>query len=170
MLDNPDWPNQALLEHRRQDAIAADPDEADVLAQCAGAPVTEAPALLRCAAALAIVPGMGHVYLGHNLTVRGIPQFLKASYTDLTPFVAGDAIKDYPNLAGFPTSAWAQVTYDGAIYGVPVVRGAFNNIAYLNTGMFSAVGADVPKNATILKMEVDSDNGTIVTIRFRSKK
>ena len=29
---------------------------------------------------------------------------------------------------------------------------------------------DVPKNATILKMEVDSDNGTIVTIRFRSKK
>jgi len=30
--------------------------------------------------------------------------------------------------------------------------------------------ADVPKNATILKMEVDSDNGTIATIRFRSKK
>ena len=30
--------------------------------------------------------------------------------------------------------------------------------------------ADVPKNATILKMEVDSDNGTIATIHFRSKK
>ena len=53
MHDNPDWPNQALLERRRQDAIAADPDDADVLAQCAAAPVTEAPALLRCAAALA---------------------------------------------------------------------------------------------------------------------
>jgi soluble lytic murein transglycosylase len=53
MHDNPDWPNQALLEHRRQDAIAADPDDADVLTQCAAAPVTEAPALLRCAAALA---------------------------------------------------------------------------------------------------------------------
>ncbi|HEY3848517.1 MAG TPA: transglycosylase SLT domain-containing protein [Acetobacteraceae bacterium] len=53
-LNNPDWPNQALLERRRQEAIAADPDEADVLAQCIAAPVTEAPALLRCAAALAI--------------------------------------------------------------------------------------------------------------------
>jgi soluble lytic murein transglycosylase len=54
VLNNPDWPNQALLERRRQDAIAADPDEADVLTQCIAAPVTEAPTLLRCAATLAI--------------------------------------------------------------------------------------------------------------------
>ena len=79
-------------------------------------------------------------YLGHNLTVRGIPQFLKSAYTDLTPFVAGDAIKDYPNLAALPTSAWAQVTYDGAIFGVPVVRGAYNNISYMNEVMFQAIG------------------------------
>jgi soluble lytic murein transglycosylase len=31
---SPDWPAQALLERRRQDAIAADPDDAAVLAQC----------------------------------------------------------------------------------------------------------------------------------------
>ena len=54
MRANPDWPNQALLERHRQYAIAADPDQADVLAQCAAAPVMEEPALLRCAAALAI--------------------------------------------------------------------------------------------------------------------
>ncbi len=60
MRDNPDWPNQALLERHRQDAIAADPDNADVLAQCSTSPlggaanVTEVPALLHCAAALAI--------------------------------------------------------------------------------------------------------------------
>ncbi|HVC63530.1 MAG TPA: lytic transglycosylase domain-containing protein [Acetobacteraceae bacterium] len=54
MHANPDWPNQALLERRRQDAIAADPDDADALAQCAAAPVTEVPALLRCADALAV--------------------------------------------------------------------------------------------------------------------
>ena len=53
MRDSPDWPNQALLERRRQDAIAVDPDDADVLAQCNAPPVTQAPALLRCAAALA---------------------------------------------------------------------------------------------------------------------
>jgi soluble lytic murein transglycosylase len=53
MQENPDWPNQAMLQRRWQEAIAADPDDADVLAQCAAAAVTEAPALLRCAAALA---------------------------------------------------------------------------------------------------------------------
>jgi soluble lytic murein transglycosylase len=54
MRDNPDWPNQALLERRRQQAIAADADDADVLPQCAAPnPPTEASALLRCATALA---------------------------------------------------------------------------------------------------------------------
>ena len=90
-------------------------------------------------------------YLGHNLTVRGLPQFLRSGYTDLTPFVAGDAIKDYPNLAAFPTSAWAQVTYDGAIFGVPVVRGVFNNISYVNTTLFNAIGAETPKDGADFK-------------------
>jgi soluble lytic murein transglycosylase len=31
---SPDWPAQALLERRRQEAIASDPDDAAVLAQC----------------------------------------------------------------------------------------------------------------------------------------
>ena len=34
MAQNPDWPNQALLERRRQEAIAAEPDHASTLAQC----------------------------------------------------------------------------------------------------------------------------------------
>ena len=54
MQSSPDWPQQALLEQRRQEAIAAEPDDATVLAQCAAGAPTEAPGLLRCAAALAI--------------------------------------------------------------------------------------------------------------------
>ncbi len=52
MQANPDWPNQALLERRRQDAIATDPDDQDVLQQCTAAQPNQAPALLRCAQAL----------------------------------------------------------------------------------------------------------------------
>jgi soluble lytic murein transglycosylase len=52
MQRNPDWPAQAMLEHRRQEAIASDPDDAAVLAQCIPAP-TLATALLRCAEATA---------------------------------------------------------------------------------------------------------------------
>src|SRR6201996_5795031 len=52
MQRNPDWPAQDMLERRRQEAIATDPDDAAVLAQCHPAP-TLAPAILRCAEAIA---------------------------------------------------------------------------------------------------------------------
>jgi len=52
MQRNPDWPAQAMLERRRQEAIASDPDDAAVLAQCNPAP-TLATAMLRCAEAIA---------------------------------------------------------------------------------------------------------------------
>jgi soluble lytic murein transglycosylase len=51
MTQNPDWPNQALLERRRQEAIAAEPDQASVLAQCQADKPTLPQALLRCAEA-----------------------------------------------------------------------------------------------------------------------
>jgi soluble lytic murein transglycosylase len=52
MRQNPDWPQQDALEQRRQQALAADPDDAAVLAQCAPLPSLAA-ALLRCAEATA---------------------------------------------------------------------------------------------------------------------
>jgi soluble lytic murein transglycosylase len=53
MQNSPDWPAQALLERRRQEAIAADPDDSDVLTQCHRGMPTLGPALLRCAQAMA---------------------------------------------------------------------------------------------------------------------
>jgi soluble lytic murein transglycosylase len=52
MQRNPDWPAQPMLERRRQEAIASDPDDAAVLAQCVPVPAL-ATALLRCAEATA---------------------------------------------------------------------------------------------------------------------
>ncbi len=60
MRRNPDWPAQPMLERRREEAIATDPDDAAVLAQCgpdatpaSPAMPTLAAALLRCAEATA---------------------------------------------------------------------------------------------------------------------
>jgi peptidoglycan lytic transglycosylase len=53
MAQNPDWPNQALLERRRQEAIAADPDLASTLAQCDRNALSLPQTLLHCAEALA---------------------------------------------------------------------------------------------------------------------
>jgi soluble lytic murein transglycosylase len=53
MAQNPDWPNQTLLERRRQEAIAADPDLAATLAQCDRNSLTLPQTMLHCAEALA---------------------------------------------------------------------------------------------------------------------
>src|SRR6185312_9269070 len=58
MQQNPDWPDQALLERRRQDAIASEPDQAAALAQCERNQLILPQAMLRCADAEAIA--------GHN--------------------------------------------------------------------------------------------------------
>jgi soluble lytic murein transglycosylase len=50
---NPDWPAQPMLERRRQEAIASEPDDAIVLAQCTESPPTLTGAMLRCAEAIA---------------------------------------------------------------------------------------------------------------------
>ena len=52
MADNPDWPLQAALAHRRDEALAADPNDSSAAAECdRGKPFTVAApaALIRCA-------------------------------------------------------------------------------------------------------------------------
>ena len=53
IASSPDWPAQAVLERRRQEAVASDPDDAAVLAQCDQGKLTLPAARLRCANALA---------------------------------------------------------------------------------------------------------------------
>ncbi len=53
MRDHPDWPSQNILERRRQEAIAQEPDDRNVLDQCTLARPSQGMALLRCAEALA---------------------------------------------------------------------------------------------------------------------
>lgn len=51
MSANPDWPQQALLETRWEQALAAEPDQATALAQCQAQLPSSAQVLLRCATA-----------------------------------------------------------------------------------------------------------------------
>lgn len=51
-----------------------------------------------------------------------LPQLLESQFADLTPFLAGDAIKQFPNLANLPPSGWPNVVYNGKLYGLPLVR------------------------------------------------
>ncbi|MER5180958.1 extracellular solute-binding protein [Streptomyces sp. NPDC002896] len=45
---------------------------------------------------------------------------------DLTPYLAGDKIKKYPNLAALPTGAWQGGVWQDKLYGIPAFSGGFN--------------------------------------------
>ena len=63
--------------------------------------------------------------------ISGLPQFVKAKCADLTPYLSGDAIKDYPNLANLPTYAWRTAVVANAIYGLPVARSNFSSKVFI---------------------------------------
>ncbi|HEU0168544.1 MAG TPA: hypothetical protein VFS62_12270 [Chloroflexota bacterium] len=105
------------------------------------------------------IPDIIHLYGG--LTSARVPpgttEFVKSQCADLTPYLAGDAIKDYPNLAAIPTYAWANsaCVIEGKLYGWPIHRYLPNAGVYFfkNTDMWNQkIGANVdPKDATDLK-------------------
>jgi putative aldouronate transport system substrate-binding protein len=57
---------------------------------------------------------------GQSAPFPQFPDFLEQSAADLTPYLSGDAVKEFPNLAAIPTRAWKSVTYHNKIFGVPV--------------------------------------------------
>jgi putative aldouronate transport system substrate-binding protein len=58
-----------------------------------------------------------------STTLPNIGDFLQSACADLTPYLSGDAIKDYPNLANLPSTAWPPMVYNNKIMAVPVAAG-----------------------------------------------
>ena len=69
------------------------------------------------------LPDIMHIFFGYSVAPN-LPDFFKAKCADLTPYLAGDAAKDYPNLAAIPTPAWKNSisAFNGALYLVPIHR------------------------------------------------
>ena len=71
---------------------------------------------------------------------EGVDKFFK----DLTPFLGGDKVLDYPNLAAIPTGGWQAAVWNGKLYGIPlwtsaaVVPGA----TFYRADIFKAAGVD----------------------------
>jgi putative aldouronate transport system substrate-binding protein len=86
----------------------------------------------------------------HTLVRQDIPltpELLAAKGNDLSRFVSGDAIKDYPNLAALPTRSWKSMIFDNKIYGVPVPtpQGQFFWWPYIHQELLDAAGVSQPK-------------------------
>jgi putative aldouronate transport system substrate-binding protein len=86
-----------------------------------------------------------------NASIQNVPDFVRSQCADLTPYLSGNAIKDYPNLATLPTLAWKSCIFNGGIYGVPISRPPFNQVQIIRKDLFDATGLGVPKTADDLK-------------------
>jgi len=86
-------------------------------------------------------------YIPPNPQIQQLPQFLKARCADLTPYLSGDAVKDYPNLAAFPTQSWKGVVFNQGIYGVPLSSALWLWVLWVHKELLDQVGASYPKTA-----------------------
>lgn len=78
--------------------------------------------------------------LDDGASIPDIIGFLKSKCQDLTPFLSGDAIKEYPNLAAIPELYWKQTVRDGKIYTLPIPRGGSAGLGFYNAKHFAEVG------------------------------
>ncbi|MFI6896578.1 extracellular solute-binding protein [Streptomyces sp. NPDC050256] len=66
--------------------------------------------------------------------------FLRATCADLTPYLAGDKVKDYPNLAAIPKAAWQAAIFGGKLYGIPIARTGTGGAGVYRHDLFEEVG------------------------------
>lgn len=67
--------------------------------------------------------------------------FVLKTMANLSEFLSGDAIKDYPNLANIPTASWQAVgRFRGGIYGIPIQRARPSTTLWINGTEFKQQG------------------------------
>ncbi|NYE74453.1 substrate-binding domain-containing protein [Microlunatus parietis] len=61
-------------------------------------------------------------------------------FTDLTPYLAGEAVTKYPNLANVPTDAWKTCVWNGKLYGVPFPGTPIGNANFYRDDLLEKLG------------------------------
>ncbi len=74
------------------------------------------------------LPDMMHLSTAGYAVAPNLPAFFKSKCADLTPYLSGDAAKDYPYLASIPTPAWKNSlsVVDDSLFLVPIHRPMFS--------------------------------------------
>lgn len=106
------------------------------------------------------LPDIIHLYQGWS-AAQNLTAFLRAKCADLTPYLGGDAAKEYPYLAAIPTYAWKNSVsaIDGRLFLVPIHRqlptypGAGGGYFFVSSDIWDReIGAEYnPKNTDDFK-------------------
>ncbi|MBQ0912064.1 extracellular solute-binding protein [Streptomyces sp. RM99] len=83
---------------------------------------------------------------GWNMTGK-IPSAIIGKFADLGPYLSGDAVKEYPNLAAIPTDAWQRSIFGGKLRGLPMPASYVTGIVPLyRQDIFEEEGYEVPRS------------------------
>ncbi|MGV9451321.1 extracellular solute-binding protein [Streptomyces sp. NPDC003635] len=89
-----------------------------------------------------------------------IPSAIVSKFADLGPYLSGDAVKEYPNLAAIPTDAWQRSIFGGKLRGLPMpAPWAPSMVPLYRQDIFDAEGYEVPTScAEFLALAKDITN------------
>jgi len=74
-------------------------------------------------------------------------KLMKAKFVNLSEYLSGDAVLNYPNLANVPTAAWKVGIFGDGFYGIPVPRPRAGNYRFVRKDLFDAAGLSIdPKS------------------------
>ncbi|WP_114558330.1 extracellular solute-binding protein [Desertihabitans aurantiacus] len=68
---------------------------------------------------------------------------VRANFQDLTPFLAGDAIERYPNLAALPTAMWSCCVFNGGLYALPYASDTITTTIFQRRDLMEELGIEV---------------------------
>lgn len=77
-----------------------------------------------------------------SVAIKDIVSFLAASCADLTPYLSGENIKQYPNLAAIPEVYWKACIQAGKIYFLPIPRGLTGGSGFFNQTLLKQAGVE----------------------------
>jgi putative aldouronate transport system substrate-binding protein len=84
------------------------------------------------------------LYLDSDSVFRTALQ--QGAFNDLTSFLSGDGLKEFPNLARIAPSVWNNSKFQGKIYGVPRSRIEVGDVLMYRKDWADKMGLGIPQN------------------------
>ncbi|MFI6059670.1 hypothetical protein [Streptomyces sp. NPDC051286] len=80
------------------------------------------------------------MWIPPNQGIQHVAQLLESKCADITVYVSGDAVKDYPNLAAMTPAHWKTAVVNGKIWGAPSPYPAFGQVYGGNPNVWEKAG------------------------------
>jgi putative aldouronate transport system substrate-binding protein len=87
------------------------------------------------------------MWIPPNQGIPNVGPMLEAKFQDLTPYLSGDAVLEYPNLAALKPDSWRTAVVNGKIWGAPIPSTPFGQVMVGSKATWEKVGGLNAKDA-----------------------